>query len=919
MRMHTIRLLCLFILLIPAHLSAQQTKTVCGQVFSLSRDERKEILPYASIVLMGAKDSTFIKGTVSDPQGNFTLKYNARSRAGYLLQVSYTGMQPVFRKLKGNAPETNIGHIVLKEGVELGEVTVTAPIKAIEQVGDTTVINAAAYHTPEGSFLEELVKRIPGLEYDRKTKALAYNGVTIHEINVNGESYFSGDNSMALENLPVEVISKIKVYNKKSELEKITGVDTGKENFVLDLQTPQKFDGMLMGNGEVGQGNHRKKDYALTGNYFRQSGENVSLVARLSNKNQQTDYKDNRQSNIAANFTKKFGKKLTLTGNVMYGDYKQGNETTSTSEQYLTTGNQYQASAGTSVTGNKMASAIMGIRWQIDKKTYLNLSGNFSYSRNEGTNTGRQATFKADPGLDAKAPFIHAEEIPDNIRLNDNTQQSLNTGTNHQYGLNGDLTRILNDRGTSLSLTLRYTDSSGDNDNYTLSSTTYYQLQTAAGTDSLLYRNQYNASPTRNRNQSTGLLLTHPLTKKLRLQLSYSLNYTKQSSDRNSYDLSPFMNGDEGIGYLPNDYESGYTDSLSNRSHSRTLGHEAALRMNYNDKTWNINAGISLQPESRSIDQKTGLLQADTTMHSINLQPSVMMSWRKKKTRLQLMYNGSTRQPPLLSLLSLTDNSDPLNISRGNPNLKPAYSQYVRLDAQDTGKGIFANLSWRNEFNSQTQAVTYNPTTGGRESYPVNINGNWNADARLRYTKRIKLFNLSANAGAGYSQNVALINEGQSAQPDRSETRTDRYNGNLRLSYLPQWGNIDLNVDWRYQHAANSLHGTDVYTRNYTFGLDVYADLPANFRLKTDAAYSFRNGTNIEQGADDQVLWNAGLSWRFLKKTAEISAYWADILSDKKDYSRSTTANGFSETHTRQIGGYFMVSVKFNFNKTLNK
>lgn len=910
----------LILLLVPVVLSAQKTNKISGRVTSISGTGEKETLPYANITILTVGDSTFIKGTASDLDGNFKLAFAPQSGKSYLLKASYTGMQPVYLPIGKSKATTNVGDICLTEGMELAEVMITAPIKAIEQVGDTTVINAAAYHTPEGSYLEELVKRIPGLEYDRKTKKLTYNGLPINEINVNGESYFSGDNSMALENLPVEVISKIRVYNKKSELEKITGVNSGKENMVLDLQTPQEFDGMLMANALAGHGNHRKKDYQLNGNYFKRSGENITLIARSSNKSQQTDYKDNIQSNIATNFAKKFGKKLTLTGNIMYNNYKQGNQSTSDSEQYLITGNQYQASAGTSVNGNKMASTMLGIRWQLDKKTYINLNGNFSYNRNESTNDSHQATFNADPGLDAKDPFAHSSDIPNDILLNDNTQQTLTTGTRHQYGMNGDLTRLLNEKGTSLSLTLRYSDGNSDNDNYTLSSTTYYQLQTAAGTDSTLYRNQYNASPTRDHTQSAGLLLTHPLTKKLRLQLSYNLNYTKQNSDRNSYDLSKFMNEDNAIGYLPDGYESSYTDSLSNRSHSRTMGHEIAFRMNYNDQTWNINAGFSLQPEKRSIDQKTGLLQADTTMKSINVQPSVMVIWRKKKTRIQFMYNGGTRQPTLSSLLSLTDNSDPLNISRGNPNLKPAYNQLIRLDVQNIDKGIFANLNWRNEFNSQTRAITYNPTTGGRESYPVNINGNWNADAKLRYQKRIKQFNLSANAGAGYRQNVALINEGQSTHPDRSETRTDQYNGTLKISYLPQWGNIDLNADWRYQHAANSLKLTDIYTRNYALGLDVYADLPGNLRLKTDAAYSFRSGTNIEKGADNQLLWNAGISWRFLKKKqAEISAYWADILSDKKDYTRSTTANGFTETHTQQIGSYFIVSLKYNFNQSLHK
>ena len=913
--------LLLALLLVPALLSAQQAIRVSGRITGMSGTGEIEALPYTNVTILTAGDSIFIKGTASDLDGNFRLSLTPKSRKDYLLKISYIGMKSVYLPINKNKATANLGDICLTEGMELAEVTVTAPLKAIEQVGDTTVINAAAYHTPEGSYLEELVKRIPGLEYERKTKSLTYNGLPINEININGESYFSGNNSMALENLPVEVISKIKVYNKKSELEKITGVDTGKENFVLDLQTPAKFDGMLTGNGEAGQGNHRKKDYTFIGNYFKQRGENAAVIARSSNKNQQTDYKDNIQSNIATNFTKKFGKKFILTGNARYKNHEPGDRSTADNEQYLTTGNQYQASVGNSINGNKMASAILGIRWQIDKKTWLNLNGSFNYNRNENTNDSRQATFNANPNVDAKDPFANIADIPHDTRLNENTLQTLALGKRHQYEVNADVTRLLNEKGTSVSLTLRYNGGNGNNDNFTFSSTTYYQLQTTTGTDSLLYRNQYNTSPSRDRNQSSGLLLTHPLAKKLRLQLSYNLNYTKQNSDRNSYDLSRLTEeGSKSIGFLPDGYETGYTDSLSNRSHSRTLSHEVAVRMNYNDKTWDINTGISIQQEKRSIDQKNGLLRADTAMRNFNVQPSVKIVWKNKKTRIQFMYNGSTRQPLLSSLLSLTDNSNPLNISRGNPDLKPAYNQIIRLDAQNTDKGIFANLNWRNEFNSQIRGVAYNPTTGGRETYPVNINGNWNADFRLRYQKRIKLFNLSASTGAGYGQNVTLINEGQNANPGRSVTRTDRYNGSLRLAYLPKWGNVELNADWRYQHAANSLHETEIYTRNYTFGLDAYTELPGNLRLKTDAAYSFRNGTNIEKRADDQILWNAGISWRFLKKKqAEISAYWADILSDKKDFNRSTTANGFSETHTRQIGSYFIVSLKYNFNQSLHK
>mgnify|MGYP001540358571 FL=1 len=190
----------------------------------------------------------------------------------------------------------------------------------------------------------------------------------------------------------------------------------------------------------------------------------------------------------------------------------------------------------------------------------------------------------------------------------------------------------------------------------------------------------------------------------------------------------------------------------------------------------------------------------------------------------------------------------------------------------------------------------------------------------FRYQKRIKDFNLSANAGGSFAQDVNLINENQSEQPERSATHNTGLNSDLRLSYQPKWGNLDLNGRWNFQHSSNSLLETDTYTRNYTFGLNGFADLPGGIQLRTDANYSFRNGTNIKKGEDDQIVWNASITWRFLKKKqAEISANWVDILSQQKNYFRGTMADGLYENHTQQIGSYFIVSVKYRFNQPLHK
>lgn len=916
MRISVLGLILMF--LFPITLFAQQRVDVTGKTLVVSNNgEGQEVLPYTNILVLEAGDSTLVKGVMSDAGGNFRLSFHAKKESPYLLKVSYIGMKPEFRALNTGKTKIHVGNIVLTEGLELSEVVVTAPIKEVELVGDTTVINADAYRIPEGSNLEELVKKIPGLEYDRQNKTLVYNGLPIAEINVNGEAFFAGNHALALENLPADLVSRIKVYDKRSEMEKFMGIKTGEENYVLDLQTKKEFNGTLMTSVAAGKGNNKKKEAELISNFFKTGGENLSVIAKSGNRNMTSANKDNRQDNVAVNFLKKFGKKIHLNGNVMYSNAINGNEGTSYYEQYLKTGNRYRYATSDRHNTNRMASTMLSMKWNIDKMTLLNLSGSFSAMKGTNGSDSRQATYNENPELDITAPFNGEEngQTENDIRVNGIRMNSRSTSANRQYFLNADLTRRLNEKGSSLGLTMQYSEGRGKNEAFSVSSTTYYQLQDEWGNDSVLYRNQYYDSPNRNRKFSLGLILTQPLHKSLRAQLSYKFRRENQNNDRNTYDLSRFFDGtdDEPLYTLPEGYEAAYTDSLSNRSRSHTTAHEVALHLNYTDRTWEINAGLSVVPERQSLDQKTGRMQADTLRTSVNYYPAVTVLWHKKKTRVQLSYEGDTKQP------GLTDNSDPLNITRGNPSLRPSYNQRVRLEARDTKIGLNGDMTWANTVNSVTRAVTYNTQTGGIESYPVNVNGNWNARATVRYQKRIKRrFSVTARTGASFSQNVSLINEGQQEMPERSTTHNTTLNANLRFGYQPQWGGFDLTGDWRFRHSTNLLRETGDYTRDYRLGVNAYADLPGGIQLRSDVDYSFRNGTNITPGEDDQVVWNASLSWRFLKqKKAELSFYWADILSQKKNFTRSVSSSGLSERHTQQIGSWFMLSFKYRFNKQL--
>ena len=915
-------LLC-FLWLFSATLSAQQVKIVKGHVCVLSEDSIERSLPYASVVVLEGKDSAFVKGMASDANGSFKLEFIPQKRMEYLLRISYIGMSTIFRKLDPHMMDIDCGHILMESGIKLAEVLVTAPVKEIDMVGDTTVINADAYRTPEGSNLEELVRKIPGLEYDDRSKSLSYNGLVISEINVNGEAFFSGNHVLALENLPADLISRIKVYDKRSEMEKFTGVRTVDENYVLDLQTKKELNGTLITSVAVGKRNKKKKEAELISNFFKADGENLSVIAKSGNRDITTENKKNRQDNIAVNFLKKFGETVHINGNIMYNNAINGINGTSYYEQYLMTGNRYRYATDNGYHTNRMISAMLSVRWNIDKKTLLNISGSFNALKGINDDSNRQATYNADPKLDVTSPFNRdaSEQIEDSIRVNDICMTSRSSSINRLYSIGADITRRLNAKGTSLGLTVQYSEERGNNKAFSLSSTTYYQLQNVKGNDSILYRNQYQESPNRNRTIKLGLILTQILRKNLRAQLSYIFKLDNQSRDRNTYVLSPVIDGEEHTptGNFPKGYEVEYTDSLSNKSRSHTMAHGVSLNLNYTDKTWEITTGLSVTPKRQTLDQKTGWTQADTLRYSVNYHPTLTILWRKRKTWVQLSYEGNTQQPGLAELLTLTDNSDPLNIIRGNPDLKSSYTQKVRFEVRDTKTGLSGDVNWTSMLNNVTRAVIYDSQTGGIESRPVNVNGNWNIKAAMRYQKRINhYFNLSARTGTSFIQSVSLVNDGQREQPERSVTHNRLYNAGLRVGYQPKWGGFDLSGDWRFRHSTNLLRETNNYIRDYSFGLTAYAVFPGNIRLKSETTHTFRNGTNINRSEDNEVVWNLHLSWSFLKyKKAEFSVYWADILSQKKSYSRNVTSHGLSERYTQQIGSYFIVSFKYRFNRQL--
>ncbi len=898
-------------------------RIVTGKVMmkSVQRDTLRNV-EYANVALLLLPDSAFVAGATSDEKGEFCLKANCDFSKKYLLCTSSIGCASTYMEITGKEKNVEVGTLILLEDAEtLCEVIVTAIMQPMEQKKDTMVYNTEAYKVPNGAYLETLIRRIPGLSFDPKTKVIEYKGEKISEIIVNGKEFFKGDIRVALENLPAHFVSRLKVYDKATEEEEMTGVKGPEKNYVLDLQTKKNMTGTLMTNIEGGYGTKDKYEVKGQAFNFKENGENLGVVGSFGNRNFTSLYDGNRAGLLSGNVSRKIGEYIQVSANLGYNHTKTGNVSTSRNELYLAKQNQYSIAERTQESLQNSFYSSLNFLWNIDKKTMFNFTGGGNTNLSDNGSEVHTAKFNDNPELGLLNPFQGFEQTDKRIRMNETLQNNSSTSNNKGYNVYTSLIRKLSEEGGSLGVSYSLYQTKQKNGVFKTSRTTFFQLQDVLGRDSVDWQHQYQDAPTRSVNHNLRLDYTWRFNKENSLQVSYAFGVHQEKQLQQVYDLVE-LNKVGNMADLPERYESYRIDSLSNYRNSRILKYAVSLNYSYEGKVWKMYGGLTFTPQHRTLNQTDGSHVVDTLRNSIEWMPSLAVQYNKNGYDIDVRYNGNTRQPSLYDLLAPTVYHSSVYISRSNLNLKASYQHYLNLSFSNCIKGISAYIVCNQEFNGITPVTLYNLSTGGMETYPVNINGNWNVRGSSNYEKRLGNFKLATRVGGNYNHNVGLVNEYGGGELKESVTRASGINAFSGISYLPLWGNIDLNGSWDFQQYKNQLSVLDnsnTYTRTFTLETLVSAQLPAHFQLDSDFTYCIRSGSYLDSGDENEVLWNIKVTWKFGKEhRAEIFALWADILSQRKSFQRSATSNGFYENYTEQLRSYFMVSLRYKFNKMNN-
>lgn len=917
-----------------------QRLTISGQL--LDADEKEPVIQ-ATVQLFTANDSTFVGGTVSDNKGNFSIE--APSNGTYRLKISSIGYQSIEREVTLRRDQNQeLGSLrMAPESVMLKETIVTAQAPQVVVKKDTLVYNPDAFRTPEGSAIEELIKRMPGAEVDEDGN-ITVNGKEVKKILLDGKEFMLGDVETALKNLPVSIIQNVKFYDQQSDQARITGIEDGEKETVLDFTIKKGMNRGYMTNLDLAGGTKHRYASRAMGSSFTDKTRFV-LMGNLNNKEDNAGWWNRRGLNarkmLGTNLNYDDGNKLKVDLSIRWNHRDGDNENENTSENfysqdYRTFSNNNSKSMSRSDNWN----GNFRVEWKPDTLTTILVRANGSTGKNDGTQTSVAATFSDDPYLYVDDPLgvfdpSASSSALDPYLVNYNRQASLSYGESKNAWGMLQLFRRLNAKGRNI--TFRVEGSAGDNQNESASNNEVhlFRIKNIAGEDSTYYTARYNSTPSDNSGYVLNVNYSEPLWKGAHLQTSYELRYNQNKSDRQTYDFSHEpQNIFEGIVPHYRDWDTwlspvyglldGYLDkSLSRYSEYKNYTHNIRMMLRYYQEKYDYNVGFLIQPQHSNYIQDYRGIYVDTIRNVTNLTPTLDFRYKfTDQSSFRIQYRGDTRQPDITQLLDITDDSNPLYITQGNPGLKPQFTNSLNLYYNNYiskyKRSIVIYANYRNTRNSISNLVRYNAETGGSISRPENINGNWNVNSGITFNTAIDTtahWNVGTDTRVRYNNYVSYVAQ-QKADAQKNTTRSTNISERLNVSYRNDWLEITLDGWCNYQHSRNELQPTaNLDTWQFNYGGRFLLRLPLDIEVSSDLHERSRRGYNDPSSNTNELIWNGQISKTFLKsKSLIVALNFYDLLAQQSNYERWVGATGRSDTRYNSINSYAMLHVRYRLN-----
>ncbi|MBS1748714.1 MAG: outer membrane beta-barrel protein [Bacteroidetes bacterium] len=896
--------------------SAQTNRTVRGKVY----DSSHLALQGATVLLYHNEAKDTLK-TITGKDGQFV--FNKVHLTSFHIRVTNVDMETVDQAFDFEDAKTdlNIGSITLVPSVKiLQEVVIAPPPIVIKE--DTVEFKADSFRVRPNSSVEDLLKKLPGLQVDKDGNITA-QGKTVSKIKVNGKDFFGGDPKTASRELPAEIVDKVQVVDDYGDLAAISGIKEGDPDIVINLQLKKDKSQGVFGKASAGYGTDNRRQATLSANAFSDRTQ-LSLLGNLNNINQNlfdfTNDGSNRRGDgggpmntirgssggdggtsdtnadqngvtdnksIGLNFRTDFPNKKGS----LYGNYSFSNRNTiitrSTSQQNLfDNGNTYinnRNNLSNNIGNNHRLN--LNLEYQIDSFNYIKVRPNFNYSYADNMSNGdfdyTNAGFKTQEGYSGdtvsnKSPNFNAEISYNRrfVKKGRNLSVNINLGTSSPY-------------------------SEDDKINYT-------KAYLRAGGYSETFIDQLIRQDNNNHNYGVNIRYSEPVARNRFLDISYGYNTSYSKNDRKIFDR-------DGV-----NENLIFNDSLSNAYENTFINQRVGLSLRTINKKYNYSFGVTMQPvymDGYSITKDS----AYTAQKRLNFSPAARLSYNfSRSKRLNINYNASYNQPGFNQLQPVKDISNPQYQTQGNPNLKPEFSHNFRAFFNNfnftSGRvmfvGMMANLVQNRIVNNNIRL----DSSGAQLSVPENINGYYNVSGFYNYSIPFqnRTYVISFNGNVNYNHDAGLVDSKKNI--GNNWVTTQRLNLELNLKewlQLTTGGAYSLNST-KYNLTQN---GARISSNAWAITNTARIDIPGGVIVRYDLSYT------INQGLADNVktnptLFNASVEKTFFKnKNGFLRLSGFDIFNQNTSVTRQVSGNAIIDNRVNRITRYFMLTFTYKLTK----
>lgn len=933
---------------------------------SLTDSSTGEAVGFATVSISKPGNTKPYKYALSDDKGKTVFDKVAAGK--YVLKAELLGYKPMTKDVEVKG-KLDLGALKMDPDKQvLDAASVSAAGNPIVIKKDTIEYNASSFKTTENDVLEDLLKKLPGVEVSEDGTVTA-NGQTISKITIDGKTFFLDDPQLASKNIPAKIIDKVKVVEKKSEQAEFTGIDDGNDETIIDLSIQKGMMNGLFGNVMAGAGHDVRKQVSgselSSGNGdWRYQG--AGFLGRFTDKNQLSvvingNNTNNRGFNDLAGSmmqgmrgggggmgrgsrgwgpgngittswmgglngnTSLFDGKMDLGGNYLYNNNETYVEEKSKKITYLDNHNLIYNNEGSNTTNSDGHRFGVRLEHKFSESTSILFQPQVSFGNGDFNEISKFSTLTEKDGTTTKT----------------NDGFTSNTGSNNNWRTNGFFLfrQKLGKAGRTLSFNARYNFSGNETNGFNQSRTTTYDEFEAAVSDSII--NQRFNQNQDTKSLSGRLTYTEPLGKGFFVEANYEASWNRTSSTKNTFD-SGVVSGFDYNNLIYNSVGEKINEVYSSEIINRYVNQRIGANFVYQKDKLRAQAGVSANPTDTH-NETTGFDTYDN--HVLNWAPQAMLWYDiDDNTNVRGFYFGRSQQPSVSQLMRVPDNTNPLSVSFGNMYLEPYFNHSFRSDFRHTNKKNFlsvnAGLDGGIVKNPIVNAQWYG-TNGAQYSIPVNGKDSYNGSFRIMLNSPIAKSNFSVflMSRASYSKSSSYV--GSSSFDMGKYYEGDNYDAEnfladkfledfhsldftlnnlqtvglmerLRLTYrndvveLTAGGRTRMSKSW-YTIANQSTNAT--WSNQVTASMNW--TVPGGLGIVADGNYNWYNGYTTDQGT--QLILNAKITKMLFKDkfTLALNAY--DILDQAKNLSVSDSSNYHTETLNNTLGRYIVVSLTYRF------